>query len=120
MLSVVIQGLGFVGSAMSIAVASRVDSKGDPLFSVIGIDLPTKEGHKRINAINVGEFPFKTNDQKLSRELKKAVGRGNLKATSDKDVYSKATIILVSINCDNLSLLLEESIDCDNLSVFLK
>ena len=100
MLSVVIQGLGFVGSAMSIAVASRIDSKGDPLFSAIGIDLPTKEGHKRINAINVGEFPFKTNDQKLSRELKKAIGRGNLKATGDKDVYSKATIILVSINCD--------------------
>ena len=100
MLSVLIQGLGFVGSAMSIAVASRVDSKGDPLFSAIGIDLPTKEGHKRINAINVGEFPFKTNDQKLSRELKKAVGRGNLKATTDKDVYSEATIVLVSINCD--------------------
>ena len=83
MLSVVIQGLGFVGSAMSIAVASRVDSKGDPLFSAIGIDLPTKEGHKRINAINVGEFPFKTNDKKLACELKKAVDRGNLRATHD-------------------------------------
>ena len=53
MLSVVIQGLGFVGSAMSIAVASRVDSKGDPLFSAIGIDLPTKEGHKKILRISL-------------------------------------------------------------------
>jgi len=100
MKNVVIQGLGFVGSAMAVAVASRLDSKNKPFFNVVGVDLPTEEGQKRINSINSGKFPFKTTDSKLSSELKKAVDRHNLKAISTKEAYSEADIILVSINCD--------------------
>ena len=97
---IAVQGLGYVGSAMAVAVASKLDEKNEPLFNVIGIDLPTGIGKERIDSINSGKFPFKTNDDKLSLELKKAVDRGNLKATGLKDLYSEADIVLISINCD--------------------
>jgi len=92
--------LGFVGAAMAVAVASKLNEKNKPIFHVTGIDLPNKLGLDRINAIISGKFPFKINDSKISHELKNAVERGNLKATSSKNIYSKADIVLVSINCD--------------------
>ena len=49
---VVIQGLGFVGSARAVAASSRLDSSGNPIFKVIGIDLPSVDGKKRIDKIN--------------------------------------------------------------------
>ena len=85
--NVVIQGLGFVGAAMAVAVASRLDQGNNPIFNVIGIDLEKGKGQKRIDAINDGIFPFKTKDSKLNDELSKAVLRGNLKATSQKETY---------------------------------
>ena len=39
MKNVVVQGLGFVGSAMAVAVASRLDKKNEPIFNVTGIDI---------------------------------------------------------------------------------
>ena len=97
---VVIQGLGFVGSAMAVAVASKLNNDGKPLFHVTGIDLPSDVGQERIDCINSAEFPFKTNDKKLACELKKAVDRGNLRGIHDTNAYSQAEIVLVSINCD--------------------
>lgn len=98
--NIVIQGLGFVGSAMAVTVASKVNKDSEPLFNVIGIDLPTNEGLNRIDLINSKIFPFKTNDNKLSQELSKAVLQGNLIATCNKDIYKNADIVIVSINCD--------------------
>ena len=40
---VCVQGLGFVGAAMTVAVASSRDNKGHRYFDVVGLDLPTKE-----------------------------------------------------------------------------
>lgn len=100
MKNVVIQGLGFVGSAMAVAVSNSVNDSADYLFNVIGVDLPSTEGRKRINSINEGKFPFVTNDKTLNDKLQKSIERGNLIATSDNNVYSKADIVLVSINCD--------------------
>ena len=100
MKNIIIQGLGFVGSAMAIAASSKINENNEPLFRVTGIDLPTSLGQKRIDSINSGRLPFKTNDNKLSDELKKAIARGNLKATCDKIIYTDADVIIVSINCD--------------------
>ena len=99
-MKVVIQGLGFVGSAMATAVASRLVQEGQHLYNVVGIDLNNKTGMKRIDSINHGKFPFKTYDRKLTGELNKAIERGNLTATSDINAYSEADIVIVSINCD--------------------
>jgi len=97
---ILIQGLGFVGSAMAVAVSSRLNKKGDPLFDVLGIDKDNKNGKERILSIQSGEFPFNTDDKKLKDELKNAVKRGNLNASHDISLYSQADIVIVSINCD--------------------
>ncbi len=116
MINVAVQGLGFVGCAMSVAIASRTDTEGRPLFNVIGVDLPTKSGQKKIHYLNNGIFPFRNNDKKLSIELGKAVERGNLTATDDKNVYSDVSIIIVSINCDLVTQDEEQKIDLDSFS----
>jgi UDP-N-acetyl-D-glucosamine dehydrogenase len=116
MKNIVIQGLGFVGSAMATATASKLNNNGDPVFNVTGVDLPSMSGQERINCINAGEFPFKTNDNKLANELQKAIMRCNLTATSDSNAYSKADIVLVSINCDLVIENGKEIIALDNFT----
>jgi len=118
--NIVIQGLGFVGAAMAVAIASRLNEKNNPIFNVTGIDLEKGEGQKRIDAINAGKFPFKTKDTKLNDELSKAVLRGNLKATSRKKTYSEADIIIVSINCDLLKKKGSYGIDFDQFTKSIK
>lgn len=98
MINVVIQGLGFVGSAMATAIASK--SNNSNKFDVTGIDLPNEIGKQRIESINKGNFPFKTNDKKLVSELKKSVKKGILNATSNTNAYEKADVVIVSVNCD--------------------
>ena len=116
MKKITIQGIGFVGSAMAVAVASKLNNENEPLFHVTGIDLPSKMGQERIDCINSGHFPFKTNDSKLSGELKKAVLRGNLKASSDISAYSDADIVVVSINCDLVKQNGQEKIALDHFT----
>jgi len=117
---VCIQGLGYVGSAMAIAVSSRLDINDEPLFNVIGLDVPNRMGKERIDSINLGIVPFKTSDKKLSNELKKSIKRGNLIATSDENMYSKASVVLVSINCDLIKSKGKESIALDPFTDSIK
>lgn len=98
--TVCIQGLGFVGLAMGVAIASARNASGNPLYRVIGVDLPVGEGKKRIEAINKGILPFENNDHKLAEKFKLAQSQGLLKATSDIEAYTEAEITLVSINLD--------------------
>ena len=79
---------------------SKLNDQGSPMFDVTGIDLPSAEGKKRIDYLNKGIFPFKTNDKDLKNYTKKAIKNGNLRATHDNKAFSEASIILVSINCD--------------------
>ena len=44
---VCVQGLGFVGAANAIAIAAARDGAGNPLYNVIGVDLPTESGRER-------------------------------------------------------------------------
>ena len=71
MLKVTIQGLGYVGSATAIALASRLNKNKKPIFKVTGVDLNNNLGVKKINEINKGRFPFKTNDNSIPFFLKK-------------------------------------------------
>ena len=97
---VCIQGLGFVGTAMAVAVANARDPDGSPCFNVVGVDLPTNEGLARIEAINAGALPFETQDQKLPDALRKAHSIDNLAATANPVVYSLASIIVVDVHLD--------------------
>ena len=66
---VCIQGLGFVGAAMAISVASARDPQGHPIFNVFGVDLQNPVGSASIAALNEGRFPIDTNDSKLRLEF---------------------------------------------------
>lgn len=85
---------------MATAVASARDAAGAPEFDVIGVDLPNPLGSERIAAINAGRFPFASTDQKLTAAVATAHASGNLKATSDADVFKNANIAVVDVHCD--------------------
>ncbi|MGO9176452.1 MAG: nucleotide sugar dehydrogenase [Desulfobaccales bacterium] len=97
---VCVQGLGFVGTAMALAVAQARDLAGLPMFNVIGVDLPNREGLAKIDAINRGILPFACEDPKLETAMRQAHQEGNLLATTEPAVYSLASVIMVDVNLD--------------------
>tara|TARA_Y100001933_G_scaffold256900_1_gene302278 strand:- start:395 stop:1765 length:1371 start_codon:yes stop_codon:yes gene_type:complete len=100
MKTVVIQGLGFVGLAMSVAVASARKKNNDNLYNVIGLDLPTPEGNKKVSDINNGKFPLNSTDVLLEESFNRCVEIGNLSATTNPEVIFEADYIIVDINLD--------------------
>jgi len=97
---VCIQGLGFVGAAMATAVANARDSTGTPIYEVVGIDLATLEGQRRVESIRSGKFPFPTSDRLLEELLAEAVSRGNLTATTDDSAYDWADVVVIDVALD--------------------
>ncbi len=97
---VCVQGLGFVGAANAIAIASARDPAGNPVYSVIGVDLPTESGRERAAALNGGAFPFATTDAALIDAAQSARVAGNLVAVTDASVFGEADIIVVEIGLD--------------------
>ncbi len=98
--TVCVLGLGFVGAAMSVAVANARDEQGNVIYNVIGFDRPDEAGMKKADKINSGVFPFDNNDDRLTEALKRAKSSGNLFATTDTDYYGRADIAVVDINLD--------------------
>ena len=95
MIKVSIQGLGYVGSAMAVALASS-SKKNKPIFDVTGIDLNNSSGRDKIRKINKSIFPFSSNDTSIKKLLNKIKKYKNLKATHSKESYNKSNVILVS------------------------
>jgi UDP-N-acetyl-D-glucosamine dehydrogenase len=97
---VCVQGLGFVGAAMAAAVAHAHDSEGRPHFDVVGVDLPTREGRAKVDALNNGRAPMATNDEDLVRVIADAHRRGNLLATIDVRAFALASVTVVNVPLD--------------------
>ena len=97
---VAVQGLGFVGAAMAIAVASARGADGAPVFDVVGVDLDDEAGRNRIAALNEGRFPFETKDDDLEVALAEAHRVGNLTATTDESAYGRAATIVIDVPLD--------------------
>lgn len=97
---VCVQGLGFVGAAVCLAVASARDAVGRPAYRVVGVDLPTPEGLSRIDALNRGEFPFPATDARLTVKAREARTVGNLTACADPAAFGSATVIIVDVPLD--------------------
>jgi nucleotide sugar dehydrogenase len=97
---VCVQGLGYVGAAMAVAVAAARDGQGGPRYNVIGVDLPGESGRARIDALNHGRFPFATADDRLVAELARIHQGGNLVACSDAEAYGLASVVVVDIPLD--------------------
>ena len=93
---VLVQGLGFVGSVMSLVCANAI--KGD--YAVIGVDLPTDQGKKIIDCLNNGKFPLVAEDPKIDQLFKKSIENGNFFTTTETDAYKFADVIIVDINLD--------------------
>src|SRR6476659_2339819 len=76
---VIVQGLGFVGSVMSLVVANALTEE----YAVIGIDLPTPFSYWNIQSINEGMFPVIADNQKFWLFYNQARAKNNLYATCD-------------------------------------
>ena len=55
--SIVVQGLGFVGSAMAAALANAKDGHDNLIFNVIGVDLPDEQNFWKVTRVNMGKPP---------------------------------------------------------------
>lgn len=93
---VVVQGLGFVGSVMSLVVANALTEE----YAVIGVDVLTENSYWKIQSINNGVFPVQADDPKVELFYHAAQQKRNLLATFDPYAYSKADFIVVDINLD--------------------
>jgi nucleotide sugar dehydrogenase len=93
---IVVQGLGFVGSVMSLVVANGLEQE----YAVIGIDVPNVQSYWKIASINDGHFPVIADDPKIATYFENARKKKNLLATFDPYAYSKADVIIVDINLD--------------------
>ena len=98
--NVVVQGLGFVGLAMSVAIASAKDENNEPLYNVIGLDLDNKQGIKKVSDINSNIFPLNSTDLLLENSFKQCLSNKNLRATTNPEVLANADFIIVDINLD--------------------
>ena len=92
---VAVQGLGFVGAAMSLVVANSKEN-----YAVIGVDTASEVGYWKIASINEGELPLVSSDVKLKQYFDTAKENGNLYATYDSYAYSLADVVIVDINLD--------------------
>ena len=92
---VAVQGLGFVGAAMSLVVANSKDN-----YAVLGVDVASQVGYWKVASINEGELPLVSSDVKLKQYFENAKKNGNLYATYDNYAYSLADVVIVDINLD--------------------
>ncbi len=97
---VCIQGLGFVGAAMSAVVASARNNQNEPIYTVVGVDLDSQTGRRRAEALSHGRLPFVCLDEKMSQAMATAHQVGNLFATVDARAYALAATTVVDIAVD--------------------
>lgn len=100
--TICIQGLGFVGLAMAVAVADATDSQGMPVYNVVGFELDNEDGKEKVDKINSGLLPLACEDRNLREAFTSAISRGNLSAVTDSRKYHNADIVLVDVNLDIL------------------
>lgn len=117
---VVVQGLGFVGTAAAAVIAGASDDSGRPLYFVIGVDLPAPSSYWKVAKLKEGSTPFSSPDTELSKLIYESVHkRCNLCVTTSAAAYSIADIIAVDVPLDVLNRLPRDKADIKiNLEVF--
>lgn len=104
---VVVQGLGFVGSAVAAVLADASDADGQPRWFVIGVDLASVASWWKVARINEGRVPIQAPDPEFDRLVRRgALERGNLCATASEEAYELAEVIVVDVQldvCDRLA-----------------
>ncbi|MCB0165113.1 MAG: nucleotide sugar dehydrogenase [Anaerolineae bacterium] len=117
---VVVQGLGFVGAAVAAVISDAKDASGQPLYFVIGVDLPSPAGYWKVGKINDGLTPIVSPDVELDRLIDTNVHHTkNLCATTTEQAYSLADFIVVDVPLDVHNRLAETAAEVDiNLDAF--
>lgn len=98
--TVVVQGIGFVGSAMLAALARVEDEAGAPLYNVIGVDLADERNFWKIGRLNAGKPPVESTDVDLNEAISAGVANGNLTGTYHPVAYELADVVVVDVNLD--------------------
>ena len=93
---VAVQGLGFVGAAMSLVVANSDAAE----YAVIGLDQKNSDSYWKIAEINLGHCPIISSDPLVLDLFKQSKNHKNFYATYDTDGFAFATVIIVDINLD--------------------
>ena len=97
--TVVVQGLGFVGSAM-VAALTQAKKNGEILYNVIGVDIGDKKNYWKIAKSNQGKPPFKSADKNMGKAYLNAKKNKNFLATYSIFSYSKADIVVIDLQLD--------------------
>ena len=88
-------GLGFVGSAMCVAIASAKDKNNKLFFDVVGIDQKNLKGKQVIKSLNNGIFPIPTKDKKIVSLTQKVHKQNNFHCSSDyKDIRGSKRVFI--------------------------
>ena len=93
---VAVQGLGFVGTVMSLVIANS--DAGE--YAVIGVDQATVDSYWKIAEINLGVCPIFSSDPLVSEFFENTKRQENFYATYDSLAFSYADVIIVDINLD--------------------
>ena len=93
---VAVQGLGFVGTVMSLVVANSMQNE----YAVIGIDQASPESYWKIAEINRGILPIISSDPLVSEYFEETKIKKNLFATHDTGAFLHADVIIIDINLD--------------------
>ncbi len=96
MKNIVIQGLGFVGAAMSLVCSNALSEE----YAVIGVDLLNEKTFWKIKSINDGMFPLTADDPKIAEFFDSSKLKRNFYATFDPVAYKYADVVIVDINLD--------------------
>tara|TARA_B100000029_G_scaffold515600_1_gene623476 strand:- start:1246 stop:2604 length:1359 start_codon:yes stop_codon:yes gene_type:complete len=97
-MKIVVQGFGVVGAATALNIASSNNFKNN--FKVHCIEKKSPEGSQKIFMAQRGLFPIKTSDKSLGQALEKALNKNRISFGLNIRDYSKADIVIVTINCD--------------------
>ncbi len=97
---VIVQGLGFVGSAMVAALAQARDTAGNLRYNVIGVDLPDEKNYWKIARINQGKPPVRSFDKRMDEAYARSHQDRNVLATYSPYAYVQADVVVVDIHLD--------------------
>ncbi|TDI96680.1 MAG: nucleotide sugar dehydrogenase [Deltaproteobacteria bacterium] len=99
-LNVVVQGLGYVGTAMLAALSQAKDDDNECFYNVIGIDLGDENNYWKIGRVNKGKSPVVSSDENINEAFERGLLNGNIFATYSNYAYEKADVVVIDVNLD--------------------
>ncbi len=99
MKKIVVQGLGYVGLAMTTFCAGAKKNKKF-LYNVVGVEKNSNKGSNIVKKINSGQVPEIVDDKNFLKFCSKLIKGKRIKVTKDDKEYSDADIVFICSNCD--------------------